>query len=58
MKLLNLQVLVPRHKEEMVIDQLLSHFLIHASEGVVCASQVTLSQIISNEITVLSQQKI
>ena len=40
----NLQVLVSRHEEEVVINQLLAHFLIHASEWVVCASQVTLSQ--------------
>merc|ERR1719219_3055683 len=37
-----LQVLVSRHKEEVIIDQLLANFFIHASEGVVCASQVTL----------------
>merc|ERR1719435_705239 len=37
----NSQVSVTRHEEEMVIDQLLAHALIHASQGVVGASKVT-----------------
>jgi len=38
----NLQVGVTRHEEEVVIDQLLANLLVHASEWVVGASQVTL----------------
>ena len=34
----NLQVLVSRHKEEVIINQLLADFLIHAGEGVVGTS--------------------
>jgi len=38
----NLQVGVTRHEEEVVIDKLLADLLVHASEGVVGTSQVTL----------------
>ena len=34
------QVLVSRHKQEMVIDQLLSNIFGHAGEWVVCSGQV------------------
>merc|ERR1712142_759286 len=37
----DLQVGVTGHEEEMVIDQLLAHLLVHASQAVVVASQVT-----------------
>jgi len=37
----NLQVGVTGHEEEMVIDQLLADLLVHASQGVVVAGQVT-----------------
>jgi len=37
----NLQVGVTRHEEEMVIDQLLADLLVHASQSVVVASQIT-----------------
>jgi len=36
------QVRVSRHEQEVVIDQLLADLLIHASQGVVFASQVTI----------------
>lgn len=38
----NLQVGVARHEEEVVIDELLPDGLIHASEGIVVAGEVTL----------------
>jgi len=37
----DLQVWITRHEEEMVIDQLLADLLVHASQGVVVAGQVT-----------------
>jgi len=37
----NLQVGITRHEEEMVIDQLLADLLVHASQSVVVASQIT-----------------
>merc|ERR1712142_764592 len=37
----DLQVGVTGHEEEMVIDQLLAHLLVHASQAVVVAGQVT-----------------
>ena len=37
----NLQVGVTRHEEEMVIDELLADLLVHAGQGVVVASEVT-----------------
>ena len=37
----HLQIGVSRHEEEVVIDQLLADLLVHASQGVVLASEVT-----------------
>merc|ERR1712212_628914 len=37
----NLQVLVPGHEEEMIIDQLLPDLLLHACQGEVGASKIT-----------------
>lgn len=37
----DLQVRVSRHEEEVVIDKLLADLLVHASQGVVLASEVT-----------------
>ena len=39
----DLQVLVSGHKEEVVVDKLLPHFLVHPSERVVGAGKVALS---------------
>jgi len=38
----NLQVGVTRHEEEVVVDELLADLLVHASQGVVGTSQVTI----------------
>ena len=37
------EVLVSRHKEEVVVDELLPHFLVHPSERVIGAGKVALS---------------
>jgi len=38
----NLQVAVPGHEEEVIVDELLADGLLHAQQGVVLAGQVAL----------------
>ena len=50
----NLQVGVTRHEEEVVIHKLLTNTLIHSSEGIVLASQVTLQPLKSSRHQLLN----